>query len=107
MRPFAPPLKRYPGRRPTATSWGLPSGHAQGVAFSLTLIALVICADDTRSKEHKVLIALGMSVVLLAVMIERVVVRCHTIAQVGTGALVGVAFAVPAWKALALTGLVR
>jgi membrane-associated phospholipid phosphatase len=64
-------------------SYGLPSGHAQSVFYSITYICLFI-------KKWNV-VTIGSLIIGILTILERYVFRNHTVKQLGAGILVGIA----------------
>ena len=64
--------------------YGMPSGHAQSVAFSLAYLYFV---------QEKLYIALFHSCILGLTIFQRWNYRKHTLTQLGVGVLVGLGFA--------------
>lgn len=73
-----------------ATNYGMPSGHAAHSVLFLTF--LVLYMRDHRQAFRsvpRVILAAVLGLFVLAVLVHRVVLKCHTASQVGVGAAVG------------------
>jgi len=68
------------GKRFTMDKYGMPSGHVQGVAFSLMFVCLVL---------NNIYVVWFYSVVVILTMMQRYNYRNHTLPQILIGLLVG------------------
>ena len=85
----------YPEFGKTSSTWGMPSGHAQITAFAATFWTLYILAkqkDDPKSSIISRIIVIWL--IALAVWIQRIYSRCHSIPQILVGASFGAGFGV-------------
>ncbi len=94
-----------------STSWGLPSGHAQAVAMAASywIIYLYLSRRDIIAAKggtsHNAIKAtrefiLGTCLMIVTagvVMIQRVYARCHSVFQVVSGGIMGIAFGTGAY----------
>lgn len=78
-------------------SWGMPSGHAQSTSFAATYWSLYLynkyINDKSKGKtvsKQKMYILIGLIWMLtLFVWVQRVYSKCHSVAQVITGGVIG------------------
>jgi len=74
-----------------STTYGMPSGHAQGVSVFSTYLITNKIMKSTFSKYIKIIVSLILVAFALLVMYGRVILtRAHTIQQVIVGSLVGI-----------------
>ena len=66
--------------------YGMPSGHSQLAVYSLVFMSLVL--QEKRYRYYGTIILL-FSILTLATMMQRVLVKAHTTEQVIAGALLG------------------
>jgi len=83
-------------------SYGMPSGHSQGVAFFSTLGILYLLNNNKNNKNNKkIIIMIGCLILTcftLFVMYSRVLFKCHTIEQTIVGSLIGIFLATTLFK---------
>jgi len=87
----------FPGRE-AKESWGMPSGHAQTTAFAATYWTIYVIKKYNKDKKDGKKASKGqmygsiaaMWLLAIAVWIQRIYSKCHSLSQVIIGALIGV-----------------
>ena len=87
----------FPGRE-AKESWGMPSGHAQTTAFAATYWTIYVIKKYNKDKKDGKKASKGqmygsiaaMWLLAIAVWIQRIYSKCHSLLQVIIGALIGV-----------------
>ncbi len=80
------------------STYGMPSGHAQSIAFSITFLYLT-----TRSYP----ILLGSMLLALLTMYQRVKFNSHTVQQVVVGCIFGIVIGIIAFCALKMLYIIK
>lgn len=78
-------------KKKTTRTFGMPSGHAQSIAFAAMFATLYVLQNNAYT--NKVVYIAGFWLFALFVMWSRVHIGCHTTLQVVVGALIGAIFA--------------
>ena len=94
-------LKNKPIYHKYPKSYGMPSGHSQGISFFSTLGILYLLNNYNKNnknnkKNKKIIMLLGCLIlicIVLFVMYSRVLFKCHTIEQTMVGSLIGILLA--------------
>jgi membrane-associated phospholipid phosphatase len=88
LKPWIRDPRPGPVSRPLAPTdkYGMPSGHSQLAAFSLVFMALVL--QEKHYGYGWIIILLFLFLTLVS-MVQRVVIKAHSIAQVIIGGLLG------------------
>lgn len=79
----------YPTCEKSEKTWGMPSGHSQIVAMFATFWIAYMLAYLPLTTGLYVAIA-ALVVIALLIMISRIYCKCHNLAQVTVGGLIGV-----------------
>ena len=79
----------------SSKTWGMPSGHTQITALAATFWTpyLIGKNKDKKIKRLEFRIIL-LWVVAIMVWIQRIYSRCHSLFQVGSGAVIGIGFGI-------------
>lgn len=83
-------------KKKTNRTFGMPSGHAQSIAFAAMFATMYILQNDTYSR--KVVWIAGVWLFAAFVMWSRVHIGCHTTLQVVVGGLIGALFGYLCYK---------
>lgn len=93
-------LRKKPTYHKYPQSYGMPSGHSQGVAFFSTL-GIMYLLNNRKNDNKKLIIIIGcllLACFTLFVMYSRVLFKCHTIEQTIIGSLIGICLALILFK---------
>jgi membrane-associated phospholipid phosphatase len=91
MRPNIPfdGCGNYANSKYDINSWGMPSGHSQGVCFAAVFWIIYIYKYTNLSSTKKLLSSLTLAFLALSVMYSRFVEGCHNFEQIGIGGFIG------------------
>lgn len=80
-------MKKANNKELNPHQYGMPSGHAQGVAYSTSFIALL--TQKHKDLKHWTLIFVAISALTVG---QRIIKKDHSVEQVGVGLILGAAF---------------
>lgn len=76
-------------------SWGMPSGHAQITALAACFWTIYLVKSESDDNlVHVIVASVLLWLLAMSVWVQRVMVHCHSIPQVLTGAIFGTGFGV-------------